>query len=338
MKILIADDSPVIRHAVSALLANNGIETVTAEDGIEAIQKFYAELPDLVLMDIQMPRMTGYVACRLLKEDWTVANIPVLILTAHDSAEDRYWSAKSGADGYLTKETLGEDLLSAIRSAYASRALSQLSGEQRTPLKLDEMDVLSRVTQLLDRKLFETTIVNDIVTMATRATDLDSTLEQTMFVIRRFVTYDLAGIAVVGDRLLKLRADSPVTRSSILHFRRLTSGHVEQLAAIPLSPEELTISFSDTEMVTDGEDDGGQWPSFAALALRSHGETVGVLALAAKTPARFPPEVLKTLRMVEHPIAAVLDSARNHQRVLQQEAQASLSSLYETRSDRRALS
>ena len=334
MKVLIADDSPVVRHAVSALLTNGGIEAIAAADGIEAIQKFYSEMPDLVLMDIQMPGMTGYVACRLLKEDWTVANIPVLILTAHDSAEDRYWSAKSGADGYLTKESLGEELLSAIRSAYASRALSQLSGEQRTPLVLNEMDVLSRVTQLLDRKLFETTIVNDIVTMATRATDLSSTLEQTMFIIRRFVSYDLAGITVVGDKLLKLRADSPVSRSSILDFRRLTAGHVEQLAAVPLSPEELTISMTDTEMISEVVDEGGQWPSFSALALRSHGETVGVLTLAAKTPARFPPEVLKTLRMVEHPMAAVLDSARNHQRVLQQEAQASLSSLYGTASER----
>ncbi len=330
MKILIADDSPVIRHAVAALLGKNGIEAVTAENGIEAIQKFYAEMPDLVLMDIQMPGMTGYVACRLLKEDWTVANIPVLILTAHDSAEDRYWSAKSGADGYLTKESLGDDLLRAIRSAYASRALSELSGEQRTPLELNETDVLSRVTELLDRKLFETTIINDIVTMATRTTDLSSTLEQTMFIVRRFVEYDLAGITVVGDRLLKLRADSPVSRSSILDFRRLTAGHVEQLAAMSLSPEELTISLTELDNITDGVDEGDQWPSFAALALRSHGETVGVLSLAAKTPAVFPPEVLKTLRMVEHPIAAVLASARNHQRVLQQEAQASLSSLYGT--------
>ena len=76
MKVLIADDSPVIRHAVSALLNGAGIEAITAEDGIEAIRKFYSELPDLVLMDIQMPRMTGYVACRLLKEDWAGLELP----------------------------------------------------------------------------------------------------------------------------------------------------------------------------------------------------------------------------------------------------------------------
>ncbi len=106
MKILVADDSPVIRTAVSVILNEAGFEVVTAEDGIDTIQKFYAERPDLLVLDIQMPKMTGYMAARLLKEDWSVAHVPILILTAHDSAEDRYWADKSGADGYLTKETL----------------------------------------------------------------------------------------------------------------------------------------------------------------------------------------------------------------------------------------
>ncbi len=111
MRILVADDSPVIRTAVSVILEDAGYEVVTAADGIETIQKFYEEQPDLVVLDIQMPNMTGYMACRLLKEDWSVAHIPILILTAHDSAEDRYWADKSGADGYLTKEALGDALL-----------------------------------------------------------------------------------------------------------------------------------------------------------------------------------------------------------------------------------
>ena len=127
MRILVADDSPVIRAAVSSLLREAGYEVALAEDGIEAIQEFYSQPPDLVLLDIKMPRMSGYVACRLIKEDWSVAHIPILILTALDSAEDRYWSEKSGADGYLTKESLGEELLSAIRTARATRALSELT-------------------------------------------------------------------------------------------------------------------------------------------------------------------------------------------------------------------
>ena len=195
MRILVADDSPVIRAAVGSLLREAGYEVTTAEDGIEAIQEFYAQPPDLVLLDIKMPRMSGYVACRLIKEDWSVAHIPILILTALDSAEDRYWSEKSGADGYLTKESLGEELLSAIRSARATRALSELTTGEVEAQQLDQVDVLARVTELLDRKLFDATIVNDIVTMATRAMDLPTTVQESLLILRRFVDYDLAGIA-----------------------------------------------------------------------------------------------------------------------------------------------
>ena len=115
MRILLADDSAVIRVAVSSLLAREGHEVIVAEDGVEAIQRFYENPPGLVLLDIQMPKVSGYLVCRLIKEDWSVANIPVLMLTARDTAEDRYWADKSGADGYLTKENLGEGLLGAIR-------------------------------------------------------------------------------------------------------------------------------------------------------------------------------------------------------------------------------
>ena len=81
MKILIADDSPVLRMAVTKLLEPEGYTVVAAEDGVEGIEKFYEEKPDLVLLDVQMPKLNGYVVCRLIKEDPTAAGIPVLILT-----------------------------------------------------------------------------------------------------------------------------------------------------------------------------------------------------------------------------------------------------------------
>src|SRR3989304_3683686 len=75
------------RGTVAFLLASAGIEVVSAEDGVQALQVFYAKRPDLVLMDLRMPRMNGYVACRVIKEDLQVGHGPVLILTAHDSFE-----------------------------------------------------------------------------------------------------------------------------------------------------------------------------------------------------------------------------------------------------------
>ena len=76
MKVLVADDSAVLRAAVTKLLEGDGYEVVVAEDGVDAITKFYEEQPDLVLLDVQMPKLNGYVVCRLLKEDPIAASIP----------------------------------------------------------------------------------------------------------------------------------------------------------------------------------------------------------------------------------------------------------------------
>jgi transcriptional regulator with GAF, ATPase, and Fis domain len=250
-----------------------------------------------------------------------------LILTALDSAEDRYWSEKSGADGYLTKESLGDELLVAIRAARATRALSELSTGEVEEQQLDQVDVLARVTELLDRKLFDATIVNDIVTMATRATDLPTTLQESLLILRRFVDYDLAGIALSAERRLATRTDSHLSRSEFDQFRTLAAGHLEQLASISVSPDELGIwRFGDEEYV-DGEAGDG-WPSFFAMALRSRGQVLGILAVASRKPGVFTPQVARTVRMVEFPLAAVIDSAYHHQKLLEQEARLSLSSLY----------
>ena len=329
MRVLIADDSAVIRATVASLLASAGIEVVSAEDGLEALQVFYAERPDLVLMDLKMPRMNGYVACRVIKEDMDVGHVPVLILTAHDSAEDRYWAEKSGADAYLTKENLGEELLGAVRSAEATQALSDLSRGDEVLKDLDQVDVLARVCEILDRKLFEATMVNEIVTMATRAMDLRSTAEEALTMIARFVRYQLAGITLVRQRVLAVRSTAPCSQSDFDHFRSLTAGHTQQLANVALTSDELTIWSSDPSSVAeDGIDDSG-WPSFFAMPLRSRGAVLALLTLADSRPGAYAPQDVRNLRLIEHTFAAVIETSIHHQEMLEQEARMSLSSLYE---------
>ena len=103
-RIVIADDSPTLRRIVSSVLTSAGHEVVQAEDGVDAVQAVFREQPDAVVMDVQMPRVSGYVATRLLKDDWQTQEIPVVLLTSLDAASDRYWGSKTGADGYLTKD------------------------------------------------------------------------------------------------------------------------------------------------------------------------------------------------------------------------------------------
>ncbi|MFQ5967492.1 MAG: response regulator [Acidimicrobiia bacterium] len=328
MRVLVADDSSVIRATVTALLTGAGLEVVTAEDGLDALQVFYAEGPDLVLMDLKMPRMNGYVACRVIKEDLQMGHVPVLILTAHDSAEDRYWAEKSGADAYLTKENLGEELLGAVRSAEATQALSELSRGDEAQ-ELDQVDVLARVCEILDRKLFEATMVNEIVTMATRAMDLRSTLDESLARIARFVHYQLAGITLVRQRVLAVRLTAPCSQADFDHFRSLTAGHTQQLANVSFSADELTIWNSDPSQLRDSESSDDGWPSFFAMPLRSRGAVLALLTLADRKPGAYAPQDVRNLRMIEHTFAAVIDTALHHQEMLEQEARLSLSSLYE---------
>ncbi len=101
--ILIVEDNPVNRKLLVALLKPRGYRLLTAEDGEEAIAVAARELPDLILMDLQLPKMNGLTATRCLKNNPATANIPVVALTAHAMPEERQRAQEIGFNGYITK-------------------------------------------------------------------------------------------------------------------------------------------------------------------------------------------------------------------------------------------
>ncbi len=127
--VLIADDSPTLRRIVSSVLERAGYTIVIAEDGVEAVQAAFRSQPDAIILDVQMPRLSGYVAARLLKDDWQTTDIPLVLLTSLDAASDRYWGAQTGADRFLTKDFEAPQLVEAL--AEVLRAADEKRG--RTP-------------------------------------------------------------------------------------------------------------------------------------------------------------------------------------------------------------
>ena len=101
--ILVVDDSPVVVEAVRDALVKDGYNVHTAGDGIEALDLVRQNHYDLILLDIDMPRMNGYQLCKLLKRDSQYQNIPIVMLTAKSSDTDRMWGVKAGTNEYLTK-------------------------------------------------------------------------------------------------------------------------------------------------------------------------------------------------------------------------------------------
>ncbi len=115
--VLIADDQRSLRLLLRATLGRGGFRVLEAADGAEAVETARRERPDLVLLDVGMPRLDGLAACRMLKADPATANIPILMLTARAQQADRDEGIEAGADAYFTKPFKPSELQAIVSQA-----------------------------------------------------------------------------------------------------------------------------------------------------------------------------------------------------------------------------
>ena len=116
VKVMVIDDSKTIRRSAETLLKRVGCEVVTATDGFEALAKITEHHPDIIFVDIMMPRLDGYQTCALIKNNQTFKSTPVIMLSSKDSIFDRARGRIVGSEEYLTKPFSKEDLIGAITS------------------------------------------------------------------------------------------------------------------------------------------------------------------------------------------------------------------------------
>ena len=114
-KVLVVDDNPGLRQLWSVWLSLWNFLVVEAKDGIDAIDTALRERPALVLMDLAMPRLDGFAATRELKQHASTATIPVVVLTAHTTTEDRRRASEAGCEGFLGKPCDPDLLLTEVR-------------------------------------------------------------------------------------------------------------------------------------------------------------------------------------------------------------------------------
>lgn len=115
-KVLVVDDEIYILHILDFSLNAEGYEVITAEDGEQAIEKAQKEQPDLVVLDVMMPKIDGYEACRKMKQDPKMKDVPVILLTAKGRDIDRKLGLEVGADDYITKPFSPNKLIEKIGS------------------------------------------------------------------------------------------------------------------------------------------------------------------------------------------------------------------------------
>ena len=116
LKVMVIDDSKTIRRTAETLLKREGCEVVTASDGFEALAKIADQQPQIIFVDIMMPRLDGYQTCALIKNNQVFKSTPVIMLSSKDSLFDKARGRIVGSEQYLTKPFTREELLDAIRA------------------------------------------------------------------------------------------------------------------------------------------------------------------------------------------------------------------------------
>ena len=127
LKVMIIDDSKTIRKSAETLLSKEGCNVLTAEDGFEALALIAEHKPDIIFIDIMMPRLDGYQTCTLIKNNRQFRDTPVIMLTSKDSIFDKARGRIVGSEEYLTKPFTRDDLLQAIDRHGSEEKQAQVS-------------------------------------------------------------------------------------------------------------------------------------------------------------------------------------------------------------------
>lgn len=315
-KILIADDSPTIVDIMKFMLEASGYEVVTATNGLEAVISAFREDPDLVLLDVEMPKMNGYQVCRYLKEDRHLKQTPIIILTSHAQKKMRFLGVYTGADEYLIKDDDHEQLLNRIEY-YINRKKAG-SGNLREPrsVTVTEISVMETVNGILDKKLIESTIINQVGRLAANLDRFDLVINSIFGLIEKMEEFDFSAILVreLGGAQLYIQTQRSIppeliekfqakVLQSALHYDVIMDSSKVTTKLIPRT-EKGEFQLGDKRVAAAKEGN----LKFQDNVLRSRQEPVGILAIGNFSEEPIHNDIVETISILSNHVAMLLDN------------------------------
>jgi len=278
--ILVVDDEPDILGLERLMFEREGWQVISSGDGVDAIQKAIDRRPDLIVLDVMMPRMNGYQVCRLLKSDPQTANIPIVICTVRSLESEKRYGYTSGADHYLVKPFDPPELVRLVRGILAgrpARALERGLVSARHPTSTDT--ILSDVNRLLDRRLMELTILQHLSEAMAGALHLDGVLGIVLQSIVNDLGYSggmifLSNAGVLEERMARGAPLAIDPERHLVFGRALAGSAVVVLQAEELlreTPAEFSVRIHATSAIL--------------VPIRSKGSPIGLLVVESSSPS-----------------------------------------------------
>lgn len=207
-KVLVVDDVPLNRKLQKTYLESVGYQVLLATDGVEALQRIDEESPDLILLDVMMPKMNGFQVCRRLKSIENTRFIPIIMVTALNEIEDKVKGIEAGADDFISKPFNKLELLARVKSLLRIKYLHdelelKIKELEIAQSKLIQLAITDGLTELYNYRYFKEQLTQEII----RAKRHNNYLSIAMIDIDYFKNYNDTHGHPAGDLVLKTMAD-----------------------------------------------------------------------------------------------------------------------------------
>ena len=312
--ILLADDNKLVVKITSAILESAGYSVSVAWDGVEAINKAYTELPDVLILDIEMPKVNGYQVCRLLKDDEFTRDIPIVMVTGRELQSDMFWGEKTGAEAYVVKGFKPEQLLGVVAEMVVTGRERRAKAQPRegSTVLNDESNVLSRVIDVLDSKLFESTILNELGSLASLDQGCRLTVKGVLEILARVVGNSVGSVMMLEEEDLIIHLNGPTSREHldgvVEHVYETAMGYGWELNA----ERARLVVYNDEQLAEEraGDDNPVAELSHVDIPLMAQKKVVGLLVLSHAQSAAFVRNAQNIIKLVQNQVTIVIDNAR----------------------------
>lgn len=218
-KILLIDDSITQVEMLKLGFAKSGFEVETAKDGSEGYKKVFETAPDLILSDVMMPSLNGFQLCRLLKNNPTTKEIPIILLTALDKKIDKFWGNKSGANKFISKTASYEEIEENVKKIIARTPVSDEYKQALLNNTVSDDTVQNQINSVLDELLMNSTFLNEFRDLGEFLSHEKVLIEKTFELLSSFVDYNIAGLFLHSpDKNEKKILHFDINKNSISSF------------------------------------------------------------------------------------------------------------------------